>query len=213
MMHIIYEPERQRMAIQKSGRLHKASMDFLSARGLIFPANDRTLILPCENFDIDLLYLRDDDIPEYVRSGVADLGIVGENVLAEKGADLPIIAKMDFGRCKLVIAAPKDSRIRTPEDLGGKRIATSYPKLLSEYLAKEGVEASIVPISGSTEITPELDMSDAICDLVQTGSTLKAHDLVPLFTVMESQAVLIESPAKKQAKESFLSQIGIGAIV
>src|SRR3989338_10685673 len=141
MMHIIYEPERQRMAIQKSGRLHKASMDFLSARGLIFPANDRTLILPCENFDIDLLYLRDDDIPEYVRSGVADFGIVGENVLAEKGADLPIIAKMDFGRCKLVIAAPKDSRIRTPEDLGGKRIATSYPKLLSEYLAREGIEA------------------------------------------------------------------------
>ncbi|OGG58103.1 ATP phosphoribosyltransferase [Candidatus Kaiserbacteria bacterium RIFCSPHIGHO2_02_FULL_49_16] len=209
MMHIIYEPERQRMAIQKSGRLHKASMDFLSARGLIFPANDRTLILPCENFDIDLLYLRDDDIPEYVRSGVADFGIVGENVLAEKGADLPIIAKMDFGRCKLVIAAPKDSRIRTPEDLGGKRIATSYPKLLSEYLAREGIEASIVPISGSTEITPELDLADAICDLVQTGSTLKAHDLVPLFTVMESQAVLIESPLKKQAKERFLSQINL----
>ena len=89
------------------------------------------------------------------------------------------------------------------------RIATSYPKLLSEYLAREGVEASVVPISGSTEITPELDLSDAICDLVKTGSTLKAHDLVPLFTVMESQAVLIESPFKKQAKERFLSQINL----
>src|SRR3989338_5984116 len=213
MMHLIYTPERQRIAIQKSGRLYKGSMDFLISKGLSFPANGKSLILSCGNFDIDLLLLRDDDIPEYVKRGVADFGIVGQNVLAEKGADLPVIMKMDFGRCKLVIAVPKDSRIRTPEDLGGMRIATSYPKLLSEYLAKEGVEASIVPISGSTEITPELDMSDAICDLVQTGSTLKAHDLVPLFTVMESQAVLIESPAKKQAKESFLSQIGIGAIV
>lgn len=209
MMHIIYEPERQRIAIQKSGRLHKASIDFLSARGLIFPSNERALILPCENFDIDLLYLRDDDIPEYVRSGVADFGIVGENVLAEKGIELPIIKKLDFGRCKLVIAAPSDSRIKTPEDLGGKRIATSYPKLLSEYLARQGVGVSIVPISGSTEIAPELDLSDAICDLVQTGATLKAHGLVPLFTVMESQAVLIESPQKKVAKDRFLSLIDL----
>mgnify|MGYP001592184338 CR=1 FL=1 len=213
MMQLIYTPERQRMAIQKSGRLYQASMDFLISRGLSFPANGKSLILGCENSDIDLLFLRDDDIPEYVKRGVADFGIVGQNVLAEKGIELPVVAKLDFGRCKLIIAAPKDSRIRSPGDLEGKRIATSYPKLLSEYLAREGVEASIVPISGSTEITPELDLSDAICDLVQTGSTLKAHDLVPLFTIMESQAVLIESPVKKQAKERFLSQIGINATV
>ncbi|MEK7106892.1 MAG: ATP phosphoribosyltransferase [Patescibacteria group bacterium] len=209
MMHIIYEPERQRIAIQKSGRLHKASMDFLSARGLIFPPNERSLILPCKNSDIDLLLLRDDDIPEYVRSGVADFGIVGENVLAEKGIELPVIKKLDFGRCKLVIAIPSDSRIKTPEDLEGKRIATSYPKLLAKYLAKQGVEASIVAISGSTEIAPELDLADAICDLVQTGSTLKAHDLVPLFVIMESQAVLVESPKSKVAKDRFLSLINL----
>src|SRR3989338_2731423 len=213
MMHIIYEPERQRMAIQKSGRLHKASMDFLSARGLIFPANDRTLILPCENFDIDLLYLRDDDIPEYVRAGVADFGIVGQNVLAEKGIDLAVVEKLDFGKCKLVIAVPEESKIRKPEDLAGKRIATSYPKLLSGFLKSKGVEAVIVPISGSTEITPELDLADAICDIVQTGSTLKAHDLVPICVIMESQAVLVESPQSKQAKKRFLSQINLQSSV
>lgn len=209
MMHLIYTPERQRIAIQKSGRLYQASMDFLISCGLSFPQNGKSLILESENFDIDLLFLRDDDIPEYVKRGVADFGIVGQNILAEKGIELPVVAKLDFGRCKLIIAASKNSRIRSPKDLGGMRIATSYPKLLSDYLVREGVEASIVPISGSTEITPELDLSDAICDLVQTGATLKAHYLVPLFVVMESQAVLIESPVKKEAKNRFLSQINL----
>lgn len=209
MMHLIYTPERQRIAIQKSGRLYQASMDFLTARGLKFPPNGKSLIVQCENFDIDLLLLRDDDIPEYVRAGVADFGIVGENVLAEKGIDLPVVTKLDFGRCKLMIAVPKESKVKTVQDLDEKRIATSYPKLLSEYLKKQGIEASIVPISGSTEITPELDLADAICDIVQTGSTLKAHDLVPLCVIMESQAVLVEGPQKKVAKDRFLSLINL----
>ncbi|KKU80988.1 MAG: ATP phosphoribosyltransferase [Parcubacteria group bacterium GW2011_GWA2_47_8] len=213
MMHLLYTPERQRIAIQKSGRLYQASMDFLTARGLSFPANGKSLILPCENSDIDLLLLRDDDIPEYVRAGVADFGIVGQNVLAEKGIDLAVVEKLDFGRCKLVIAVPEESKIRKPEDLAGKRIATSYPKLLTTFLQKSGVEAIIVPISGSTEITPELDLADAICDIVQTGSTLKAHDLVPLCVIMESQAVLVESPQSKQAKKRFLSQINLQSSV
>lgn len=207
MMHLIYTPERQRIAIQKSGRLHKASMDFLMLRGLSFQPNGKSLIHPCDNFDIDLLYLRDDDIPEYVSRGVADFGIVGENVLAEKGIELPLVKKLGFGECKLVIAAPSDARIREPSDLGGKRIATSYPNLLSAYLTREGISASIVPISGSAEVTPELDLADAICDIVQTGSTLKAHDLVPLFTIMESQAVLVTSPRKTQAKNEFLALV------
>ena len=210
-MHLIYTPERQRIAIQKSGRLQKASMEYLASRGVTFPPNgdSKSLIYPSDNFDIDLLLLRDDDIPEYVRRGVADFGIVGENVLAEKGLDLPVVAKLDFGRCKLVVAAPRSSRMRTPEDLEGKRIATSYPKLLTSFLAERGVEASIVPISGSTEITPELDLADAVCDIVQTGATLEAHDLVPIFDIMESQAVLVESPVAKQAKKRFLSETGI----
>ncbi len=209
MMHLIYTPERQRIAIQKSGRLYQASMDFLTARGLKFPPNGKSLIVPCENFDIDMLLLRDDDIPEYVRAGVADFGIVGENVLAEKGIELPVIEKLDFGKCKLVIAVPEESRIKTPENLQGKRIATSYPKLLSGFLKEKSVEAVVVPISGSTEITPELDLADAICDIVQTGSTLKAHDLAPICVIMESQAVLVQSPQSKLAKKRFLSQINL----
>ena len=212
-MHLTYTPERQRIAIQKSGRLHQASMEYLTSRGLKFPTNGKSLIHPSDNFEIDLLYLRDDDIPEYVSRGVADFGIVGENVLAEKGIELPIVSKMDFGYCKLVIAIPRDSRIQEPADLEGRRIATSYPKLLSDFLKSKGIEASIVPISGSTEITPELDMADAICDLVQTGATLKAHNLAELCTIMESQAVLVASPVQKVAKERFLSEIGIKSIV
>lgn len=209
MMHLIYTPERQRIAIQKSGRLYQASMDLFTSRGLVFAPEGRSLIRACENFDIDLLLLRDDDIPEYVRAGVADFGIVGQNVLAEKGIDLPVVEKLDFGKCKLLIAVPQESRIKTPEGLEGKRIATSYPKLLSGFLKSKGVEAVIVAISGSTEITPELDLADAICDIVQTGSTLKAHNLVPLCVIMESQAVLVESPQSKQAKKRFLSQINL----
>ena len=211
MMHLIYTPERQRIAIQKSGRLYQASMDFLTSRGVSFPPNgdSKSLIYPSNNFDIDLLLLRDDDIPEYVRRGVADFGIVGENVLAEKGIELPVVSKLDFGHCKLMVAVPKSSRMKTPEDLQGKRIATSYPKLLTGFLKERGVEASIVPISGSTEITPELDLADAICDIVQTGATLEAHDLVPIFDIMESQAVLVESPLPKQAKVRFLSELRV----
>ncbi|MEK7480350.1 MAG: ATP phosphoribosyltransferase [Patescibacteria group bacterium] len=212
MMHLTYTPERQRIAIQKKGRLYQASMDFLLSRGLTFAQNGRSLIVSSENADIDLIYLRDDDIPEYVSRGVADFGIVGENVLAEKGAGLSVVAKLGFGECSLMIAVPQGSRIQEPADLEGKRIATTYPKLLSEYLRKTGVEAHIVPISGSAEITPELDLADAVCDIVQTGDTLKAHGLVPVFTVMKSQAVLVQSPEASRGKEELLRQLNLKTV-
>ena len=209
MMHRTYVPERQRIAIQKKGRLFEASMEYLASRGLSFPQNGRSLIVSSENADIDLIYLRDDDIPEYVSRGVADFGIVGENVLAEKGAGISVVAKLGFGECTLMIAVPEDSRIQEPSDLEGKRIATTYPKLLSDYLKREGVEAQIVPVSGSAEITPELDLADAVCDIVQTGDTLKAHGLVPVFRVMESQAVLVQSPKTSRGKEELLRQLNV----
>jgi ATP phosphoribosyltransferase len=202
-------PERLRIAVQKSGRLNQGSMDFLVSCGLTFAPNGHSLILPCQNLDLDVLYLRDDDIPEYVSRGVADFGIVGQNVLAEKEFEPKILKKFDFGKCRLMIAAPADSVIKNPKDLEGERIATSYPKLLTDYLKKEKLEAAIIPISGSVEITPDLNLADAICDIVQTGTTLKAHNLVPLFTILESQAVLIESPINKQAKANFLLKCGI----
>ncbi len=209
MMHLTYTPERQRIAIQKKGRLFEASMEYLVSRGLSFPQNGRSLISSSENADVDLIYLRDDDIPEYVSRGVADFGIVGENVLAEKGIELPIVSKLGFGQCKLMIAVPEGSRIKEPADLESKRIATTYPKLLSDFLKKEGVKAEVVPISGSAEITPELDLADAICDIVQTGATLEAHDLVPLFTVMESQAVLVRNENTSRGKEQLLRQLNL----
>jgi len=191
MMHLIYNQERLRIAVQKKGRLHEASMKYLSSRGLSFPQNGKSLIQSSEDSDVDVLYLRDDDIPEYVMRGVADLGIVGENVLAERDKQLSIVAKLGFGECKLIIAVPKNSRMKVPN-------------LLSAFLKKEGVEAEIVSISGSAEITVELDLADAVCDITQTGATLAAHELVPIVTIMESQAVLIESAGKSMRKQDFL---------
>lgn len=201
--------ERLKIAVQKSGRLNQASMDFLVSCGLSFAPNGNSLIRPCENYDLDVLYLRDDDIPEYVSRGVADFGIVGENVLAEKQIKLTILKKFDFGKCKLMIAAPANSEIKELKDLEGERIATSYPKLLANYLKEKKLEAAIIPISGSVEITPDLNLADAICDIVQTGNTLTAHNLVPLFTLLESRAVLIESPIVKEAKAKFLAKCNI----
>jgi len=193
--------------VQKSGKLYDASIKYLSSVGLTFPSKEKSLMLSSENSDIDILFLRDDDIPEYVASGVADFGIVGENVLKEKNLDLKIIKRLDFGGCSLVIAVPKKSGIKELRDLEGKRIATSYPKLLADYLRDNDVRASVTVLSGSVEITPGLDLSDAICDLVQTGETLKAHNLVPIATVMDSTAVLIESPTENERKAEFMEKI------
>lgn len=206
-MHFIYNEERLRIAIQKKGRLHDASVAYLAKLGLTFPPNGKSLIQSSENADVDVLYLRDDDIPEYIVRGVADLGIVGENVLAERCANLPVVTKLDFGKCKLVIATPKGSRMKSTQALQGKRIATSYPNLLRRFLEQEDIRAEIVPISGSAEITVELDLADAVCDITQTGATLEAHDLVPLITIMESQAVLVEDTESSVRKREFLKNV------
>ena len=184
---------RLKIAIQKSGRLNQASFEYLRERGLTFSENGHSLIQPSTNYPLDILYLRDDDIPEYVSRGVADFGIVGENVLQEKQVATRIVQKLPFAECRLVIAVPENSSIRNANDLEGERIATTYPYLLSQFLSERGISAAVIPISGSVEITPELNLADAICDLVQSGATLKAHRLKPLETVLESQAVLITS--------------------
>jgi ATP phosphoribosyltransferase len=201
------QPERIKIAIQKTGRLNQASMDFLASRGLEFLPNGHSLVQECKNFDLDVLFLRDDDIPEYVSRGVANFGIVGQNVLLEKRMVAEVIRNLDFGRCRLAIAVPEGSAIKTPRDLEGERIATTYPRLLKDYLKRTGIDAAIIPISGSVEITPELNLADSICDIVQTGNTLRAHKLVPLVTILESQAVLISSPFSTARKNQFLSEI------
>ncbi len=197
--------DKTRIAVQRSGRLAGPSLNFLYAQGLKFKPNGRNLVTPCNNYPIDILHLRDDDIPEYVCRSVVDYGIVGENVLYEKEVNVSVLKRLDFCSCSLVIAVPGGSQIKTLEDLEGERIATSYPRLLAKFLGERGINGAIITIKGSVEVTPTLNLADAVCDITQTGKTLKEHDLIPLVTVLESQAVLIESPFPKVNRFKFLS--------
>ncbi len=191
------EKGRTRIAVQKSGRLSEPSLNFLYSQGLKFEPNGRNLVTPCDNHDVDILHLRDDDIPEYVCRSVVDYGIVGENVLYEKEVQVNVLKKLGFCPCSLVIAAPKDSEIKVLEDLEGERIATSHPHLLARFFEERKINGAIITIKGSVEVTPSLNLADAVCDITQTGRTLRENDLIPLLTVLESQAVLVESPFPK----------------
>lgn len=194
--------DKLKIAIQKKGRLSETSLAFLNSLGLRFTPNGHYLIQKCEDREIYLILLRDDDIPEYVNRGIADFAIIGQNVLLEKQTKTDVIRELDFAKCHLDIAVPEDSLIKTPKDLEGERIATTYPQLLKEYLAKNNINSAIIPIQGSVEITPELNLADAICDVVQTGNTLKAHNLKSLVTILESKALLITNNVPKDGKEA-----------
>ena len=190
------------IAIQKKGRLSDASMAFLKSLGIEFAPNENYYIQKCRDRNIDLLLLRDDDIPLYVNRGIADFAIIGENMKIESGFDVEVIREFDFAKCSLVIAVPKNSSIIKPSDLEGERIATSYPQLLKTYLAKNNINATIISIAGSVEISPELNLADAICEITQTGETLKAHGLKPIVTILESKALLITNDVVKNWKQA-----------
>ncbi len=188
--------DKLRIAIQNDGRLTEPSVELLAGAGLEFDAYSRRLFSSVRNFDLDILFLRDDDIPEYVQDGISDLGIVGRNLVVERGAAVEEVEALGFGHCRLVLAVPRDSEIRSAGDLAGRRIATSYPRSLELFLRREGIAGvTVVQLRGATEIAPALNVADAICDLISTGSTLRTNDLVPLLTVLESQAVLVANPA------------------
>jgi ATP phosphoribosyltransferase len=180
-----------KIAIQKSGRLNEKSVEILKNCGLSFENYKSSLISGVSNFPLEILFLRDDDIPEYVQDGIADLGIVGENVITESGANVTYLQKLGFGKCTLKIAIPNDSAVTEIADLEGLAIATSYPVILQRYLTENNVNAQIRTISGSVEIGPGLGLSDAIFDIVSTGGTLKSNGLKPFAEVMKSEAVLI----------------------
>jgi ATP phosphoribosyltransferase len=180
-----------KIAIQKSGRLNEKSVEILKNCGLSFENYKSSLIATVANFPLEILFLRDDDIPEYVQDGIADLGIVGENVIIEAGADVSYLQPLGFGKCTLKIAIQSTSNITELAQLNGKAIATSYPVILQKYLSENNVNAQIRNISGSVEIGPGLGLSDAIFDIVSTGGTLKSNGLKPFKNVMDSQAVLI----------------------
>lgn len=183
-----------RLAVQGSGRLTDPSLELLRGIGLDFDEHERRLFARCRNLDVELLFLRDDDIPEYVQDGVADLGIVGRNVIREQNAELTELKPLGFGRCALSLAVPEDSDIQGIEELAGRRIATTYPRSLRKYLDDRGVDARIVQLRGAVEIAPALDVADAICDLVSTGTTLQMHELRPIGVLWESEATLVAGP-------------------
>ena len=186
------DQDRIKIAVQKKGRLSGKSLELLGSSGLDLELHLGRLFARCRKFPLDIIFLRDDDIPGYVQDGNSDLGIVGRNVVEETGARVERLEDLGFGRCELAIAVPGKSGIDESGQLAGKRIATSYPRILSSFLAGEGIlGVEIIEINGSVEITPAMDVADAVCDLVSTGSTLKLHELVPIETVMSSEAVLI----------------------
>jgi ATP phosphoribosyltransferase len=204
---------RLKIAIQKSGRLTEDSLSLLRACGLDFEFQKQSLYSPCRNFDLDVLALRDDDIPEYVQDGVADLGIVGENIVREKQARVETISKLGYGHCRLSLSVPQRSSIRSVDQLRGKRIATTYPSTLRRYLRRHRVRAEIVELSGAVELAPTLDVADAICDIVSTGTTARVNGLRPLETVLTSEAALVANrgtlrdPKKKILVERLLIRI------
>lgn len=180
-----------RIALQSKGRLNEDSMSLLESIGINVDDPKRKFLSKAKNFDLEALFLRDDDIPAVVESGTASLGIVGLNEVEEKGADVKIVDKLGFGGCRISLAVPKNADYNGIAWFAGKRIATSYPKILSDFLAKNGIEARIEVITGSVEIAPAAGIADAIFDIVSSGSTLVSNGLVEVERVFQSEAVLI----------------------
>ena len=200
-----------KIAVQKSGRLYEGSMQLLKECGIEIRNGNNQLRIVAGNYPVEIFFLRDDDIPEYVQDAVADIGFVGENVVKEKNKDVDIIEKLGFGKCRLSLAVPKNGTLHTLNDLNGKKIATSYPQILAGFLEQKKISASIHEISGSVEIAPRIGLADAICDLVSSGSTLFTNELIEIETILRSEAVLIShrdlSSSGKQILESLLFRI------
>lgn len=203
--------DRLKIAVQKSGRLYEGSLKLLKECGISISNGNNQLRVASANFPLDVFFLRDDDIPEYVQDAVADIGIVGENVVKESAKKVTTVLPLGFGKCRLSIAVPKSSGLKATTALAGKKIATSYPVILSAYLREKNITASIHEISGSVEIAPRIGLADAICDLVSSGSTLFTNELQELETILYSEAVLVSHqqlpPGKKIILESLLFRI------
>jgi len=196
-----------KIAIQKSGRLSEDSLNLFKECGIKVEIGKGRLRSVSSNFPAEFLFLRDDDIPGYVEDGVADLGIVGENVLVESGKKVDVVKALGFSKCRLSIAVSRERDFVLPEDLNGKSIATSYPRILGDYLDKHGITAHIHEISGSVEIAPSIGLADAICDIVSSGSTLLSNGLKELESIFRSEAVLIANPGLDPDKQTILDKL------
>ncbi len=196
-----------RIAIQKSGRLNQDSLQILKDCGISIDNGKDQLKASSRNFPMEVFYLRNGDIPQYLRDGVVDIAIIGENVLIEKGTDISIAEKLGFSKCKVSLAVPKSFKYNSVKDFEGKRIATSYPNTVKNYLADKGVNVDLHIISGSVEIAPNIGLADGICDIVSSGSTLFKNNLKEVEVMLKSEAVLAVSPTISEERKVVLNKL------
>jgi ATP phosphoribosyltransferase len=201
------ESQNIRIAVQKSGRLSEESLKLFKACGIKFESGGSKLKTVSSNFPIEFLFLRDDDIPGYVEDGVADLGVIGENVLMEHVRQVDVVKELGFSKCRLSLAIPRNEEYTDLSYFEGKNIATSYPNLTNAFLAKQGINVTTHEISGSVEIAPSIGLAEAICDIVSTGGTLLSNGLKEVATVFQSQAVLIASKQLSAEKQAILDKL------
>lgn len=196
-----------KIAVQKSGRLNEDSLKILKEIGISIDNGKDQLKASARNFPLEVFYLRNGDIPQYLKDGVVDAAIIGENVLIEKGKDITIVEKLGFSKCRVSIAVPKSSDAKTLKDLEGKRIATSYPNTVNHFLEEAGVNANLHIINGSVEIAPNIGLADGICDIVSSGSTLFKNGLKEIDVLLKSEAVLATSPKITQENQAIINKI------
>jgi len=198
---------RLRLAIPNKGRLVEPTLRLLHDAGLIFDEHDRMLVAKVQNYELDILFVRTNDIIEFVGDGVADLGVTGDDLISESGAELPRVRSLGYGRCRLATAVPNDSRYQTVADLAGLRIATSHPNTSRRFFEEQRIAVEIIPISGAVEVAPRLGLAEAIVDLVSTGSTLVMNGLRQIGDVLASEAVLIANPTAHRERAAELAAI------
>jgi ATP phosphoribosyltransferase len=196
-----------KIAIQKSGRLAENSNKLLQECGIKFSNGTSVLKTEAVNFPVEILFLRDDDIPQYVEQQVTDIGILGENMVYEKNKDVRIMEKLGFAQCRLSLAIPREDNFTGPDYFNNKKVATSYPRLLSDYFEKNGIKADIEEIGGSVEIAPGIGLANAVCDIVSSGSTLLTNGLREVITILKSQAVIIGTKKMSAEKQEILNKL------
>jgi ATP phosphoribosyltransferase len=192
--------ERLRIAVPSKGRLREPAIELLHDAGLVFEEHDRTLVARVQNFALDILFVRTNDVIEFVGDGVADLGVTGIDLLTETGAELPRIRELGYGRCRLAAAVPNDAPYQQVEDLEGLRVATAHPNTARRWFEQRSIAVDVIPISGAVEVAPRLGLAEAIVDLVSTGSTLVMNGLRPIGDVLASEAVLVANPTAHQQR-------------
>jgi ATP phosphoribosyltransferase len=199
--------ERLRLAVPNKGRLVEPTVELLRDAGLVFEEHDRSLVARVRNMDIDILFVRTNDIIEFVGDGVADLGVTGVDLLVETGAELPRIRELGYGQCRLAAAVPSDSPYQRLDDLAGLRVATAHPNTARRFFEERQIPVDVIPISGAVEVAPRLGLAEAIVDLVSTGSTLVMNGLRPIGDVLASEAILIANPTAHQQRDADITAL------